>query len=41
MNWHDGLALTWHWHGCGFKSWRLQIKPYFCYFWFWIENERV
>jgi len=20
MNWFDGLALTWYWHGCGFKS---------------------
>jgi len=32
MNWLDGLALTWHWHGCGFKPWRAQIKLYFCYF---------
>jgi len=25
MNWHDDLALTWHWHGWGFKPWRTQI----------------
>ena len=30
MNWLDGLALIWYWHGCGFKSWRTQIKLYFC-----------
>jgi len=41
MNWHDGLTLIWHLCGCGFKPWRIQIKPYFCYFWFWIEYERV
>jgi len=29
MNWYDGLALTWHVHGCGFKPWRTQIYPYF------------
>jgi len=27
MNEHDGLALTWHWWGYGFKPWRTQIKP--------------
>jgi len=21
MNWLDGLALTWHWYGHGFKPW--------------------
>jgi len=21
MNWLDGLALTWHWNGGGFKPW--------------------
>jgi len=41
MNWHDGLSLTWHLYGCGFKPWRTQIKTYFCYFWFWIEYDRV
>jgi len=32
MNWYDGLALTWHMHGCGFKPRRTQIKPYFLVF---------
>jgi len=30
MNWLDGCALIWHWHGYGFKPWRTQIKLYFC-----------
>jgi len=21
MNWWNGCALTWHWHGCVFDSW--------------------
>jgi len=29
MNWHDGLALTWHWCGYVFNPWRTQIKLYF------------
>jgi len=29
MNGLNDLALIWHWHGCGFKLWRTQIKLYF------------
>jgi len=39
MNWYDGLALIWLWHGCGFKPWKTQIKLHFCYFWLWLEFE--
>jgi len=34
MNFHDGLALSYHLHGSGFKPWRTQIKLYFCHFGF-------
>jgi len=39
MIWLDDYAWIWHWHGCGFKPWRTQIKLIFCYFWFWLEFE--
>jgi len=43
MNWLDGLALTWHWHGCGFKSWRTLFKLNFIFanFSFGFEYEEL
>jgi len=39
MNWHDGLALIWHWIVVGSTLGEPQIKHSFCYFWLWHEGE--
>jgi len=39
LAWWFGIALTFH--GCGFKSWRTQVKLYFCHFGFLVGMWRV